>query len=520
MNGNERPLYDYSSAAELDRASIALGFSETQLMGQAALAFLNALASEFAAARRVLFLCGSGNNGGDGYALAWQWISARAMLGAAAGSKREALLLAAGTPRSAAANLYADRLRTIDDPMLTAASVELKWIEPAALPDLALDDRDLVVEALLGAGQKAPLRETVAGILAWLCARRRQTRAPALVALDCPAGLFEELATEFGDAAPLPDRILGAGAGKLAVHLHAQLRANARIEDVPIGFQWSAPQATRLQADAGHRRWFARRPLDHKYSAGHGWLFAGSPGMEGAALLAAGAFAAAGGGILHGWSTAASDFAVFSAAAPATLWAPLDALQGRLPGVIAVGPGLAPADVDRAAVAVARCLKETVAETPPWLILDADATRLALSSTAILEEAARSRTLITPHGGEWRRLGAPPIDCVAALRRARDWHQQNLRCWALVKGAVSVLFSPDGAIYLLGEPQANLATAGSGDVLVGLLLALLSRTDREGAAPQWVAAALALLASAAQGVNPAAGDFPEGIRRQLAGERE
>ncbi|MBX7057782.1 MAG: bifunctional ADP-dependent NAD(P)H-hydrate dehydratase/NAD(P)H-hydrate epimerase [Leptospirales bacterium] len=516
MNGNEQPLFDYQSALQLDRASQQEGLNEQQLMGQAALSCFLALQSELESCRRLLLLCGGGNNGGDGYALLYHLLSWRQLGGKA---PEKILLLAHGIPRSDASRYYqALAMRLVE----RQTSVAVLPIAVEQLNAIEWQETDLIVEALLGAGQRPPLRPDLSAILLSVQrARQRTVQRPRLISIDVPAGLFEEQPSSFGAApadAPLPDRVLCTGAWKLAALLHPQLRSSCSLELAALGFSAGLkPSAWWSSHNLPAHNFFRRSDLDHKYRAGHAWLIGGSSGMEGAAVLAARSFFAAGGGILNGWLPAEGSVALAMSSEPSVLWQELNQAGGRKPAALAIGPGLQSEMLKTQRMLLLQ-LAVAATASEAWLILDASATALALDGD--FPEQLRRRTLLTPHGGEWQGLGGAPVDCVNALLRAQSWHRDRLRCWCLLKGPQSILFSPDGDIHLVGGPQGDLATAGSGDALAGILLAALCKTSSSSAL-QSMLASLSLLSAAARhaGPNPSASEFPAAIKSILSEDR-
>ncbi len=515
LAGPGEVLLDFDGCRELDRRSIAAGFPEQQLMGQAALASAHALLprvrSTLRSGGRIVLLCGSGNNGGDGYALAFMLCGAERSLSEPlrAGAL---LVVSSGRPRTEAAQLYAGKL--------AQCGIEARAADDFQLNALALTHRDLIVEALLGIGQTDAPRG-VLGQLAreiLLCRQDAQMH-PYLVALDVPVGLTETRPVHFAapgriaedepDTFALPDEVHSYGVEKLALRLDPAL-ATTNIRVLPIGFlpeQAGLPDAGRAAADptrAGHAPArllcsdpppadaFRRRMRDHKYSAGYALLGGGSPGMEGALLLGARAFFAAGGGILQ----ACTD------GEPARTWGDNPAVLFRgpehltdikLPPVAAWGPGLAAGEAPRFARALAGLCQRSRAEMgrAPLLILDAGILSEVGSVLAGLSLAERTRVLLTPHGGEWKRLGGTLPDCVDALREAAQFHRERFGCYTLIKGPVSCLLGPDGEVWVFSRPNPSLAIAGSGDVLVGILAAVAAR-NQEMALPQIVEFSLRL----------------------------
>ena len=515
MSGS-KALYAFAECRELDRVTQDQGLVEQQLMGQAALASLTVLENRLQDAARVLILCGPGNNGGDGYALA-VWLAGRARLHKNAPAIH---LFATKPPKSDAARFYQG----------LAESQGLN-IQPAdAFAEEKLSNSDLIIEALLGTGQTGAPRGEIAQLLDQLRITRtdsNESRRPALVSLDLPAGLRESEDTAFAapgaagetDQPPAPDEIHCYGVERLAVRWNPGLAAFSSVRTLPMGFLFASaaqPAARLLDLDFDRISIFRRRALDHKYSAGHGLLIGGSPGMEGALLMAARACFAAGGGILHALVPDARSREFLTASLPGVMFHTPESFREAdiRPRAVAAGPGLTPTDLERLRPGLLTLLSRLEPESTQ-IVLDAGA--LPLIQEAAYPAALRKRTLLTPHRGEWRRLGGPSPASVEGLGAAAEWNQQQLRCHTLLKDSVSALLEPAGTVGVWSQPNAQLAGAGSGDNLVGVLTALFAR--RYTAGPPHpaghVTAALGLLSRAAGSKPHARADQFADLMRKL-----
>jgi NAD(P)H-hydrate epimerase len=519
MNGSSRPLFDYEGCRALDRAAQDAGYSEQQLMGQAALASLTALAPRLPAIRRCVILCGAGNNGGDGYALAAHLLGAAATGALALPEDFSLILIRERPPKSAAAAFYAAQTETAL--RRSERPIHLRLGGPAEFFTLELDARDCVIEALLGTGQSAPVRGWMAQALLHLVQLRAQKSAPMLIALDAPAGLFEDAPGLFigrgaspsenraAAAAPAPDEVHCYGADKAALRLQVDLATHARIEVLPIGFPTapSVAPVARLSEPPEDRDFFLKRASDHKYSAGHGLIVGGQRGMEGALIMACEAFFAAGGGILHAATFARESREWLAARLPGVMFfEQSDPPAALKPASITMGPGLGA--LDDSATLLEWLREMGAAEIAPTLVLDASAARLALAGA--FPDTLRARTLLTPHVGEWRALGAPNISSVRDLDRAAEWNRRYARVWSYVKGSISALLAPDQTAPLIfSDPCPDLALAGSGDILAGALCALLARRrETPLSIAEAVRRARQLLHGAARlKVNPVAGEL-------------
>jgi len=492
MNGN-RPLLTYAECASLDKRTIAAGLSDVQLMGQAATASANRLLAERAfhdPDTRIFILCGTGNNGGDGFALAYSL--------AGAGLSDRLILFAAGMPRTETARFYAN--------MAPVPPFELDQF--CSAPEFTPGPSDIIIEALLGAGQKGILRDSIAGAVKKIQKTRQGRIHPQLISLDCPAGLNEEVSIPFvaaeteGDI-PAPDVIHCYGTRKLAIALSPALSAHSRAICLPIGF---LPEIETSVFEWTSHSPFKKGPLDHKYSAGSAWMIAGSIGMEGAALLCASSFFAAGGGIveLHACDEAAR--AVIVAANPTLMVRTIAESFSLRSRVLVVGPGIQIDDNRASAIllAIAKLADDA------FVVLDASSSILVKDERYPTNK--KIRTLITPHSGEWHRIGGPAVDCVLGFEQARNFNRE-LGCFSLIKGPVSVLLGPDDS-FVHPHPNPALAIAGSGDCLAGMIGAALSRED--ASIMDSAMCSIDLLHEAVTGrIHPESRQFPEWIRDAL-----
>ncbi|MCB1137487.1 MAG: bifunctional ADP-dependent NAD(P)H-hydrate dehydratase/NAD(P)H-hydrate epimerase [Leptospiraceae bacterium] len=514
MNGDDA-LLTYEESRQLDKKTMELGWTPTQLMGQAALSSLYRLQQYLQIQEaNTLLLCGPGNNGGDGLALAWHLLSA--------GLPAHKLLVVQTAPaRSQAAQFYESLIEKGSIPRQNAESF---------LDSPHMENPDMVVEALLGSGQDRILE----GMLRMLCQRiaRLQQRGAFVLSLDVPAGLLEDHPYD-ETSLFVPDEIHTYGPHRLACALSPEL-LKSTVFSHPIGFvPTKGYHSSWIRRDSRRLRLFEKSQDSHKYANGSAWILGGSPGMEGALLLSSRTFFASGGGILRALSSSPRLLEE-----PSILWAKSPEIDDRT-SVIAVGPGTSGEEARSYLSNLASILPEigdrsTHAEQPgsmpaqvpdeihgkkphrsdnvstPFLVLDAAATVASLDFPSL----QGSRTVLTPHPGEWKAMGGRVIKDASALLRALEFVQSRVGSYVLYKGPSSVLLDPFSEKALVFPwPNASLAVAGSGDCLVGILMTALSRTSDVAIAAK---AAMELLHSCSQGsVHPLSSDFPSLIRVAL-----
>ncbi len=437
-----------------DRRAMETGIPGLALMEAAGVFAANVAETITAGQGRIVVACGSGNNGGDG------WVVARHL----AARGHEVLVLSVVPPDKLGGDAACQ--------FLAARGAGVNW---QAWQQQAIPEADLLVDALLGTGvdgaPRPPLDKLIQAI--------NGHSAPVL-ALDIPSGLPS-------DGQPPGWPVVKAkatatfGLAKVGLFAAAGLANAGRVHVDPIGIapQLMGETGIMLNTEENAARGLpARRRNSHKGSYGHGLLLAGSRGMSGAALLAGEAALRSGLGLL---SVAAPQdtAAIVTGHLAEALTIPLAQTEsgaaccegGELAGKIggcsaaAAGPGLGQ---DRA---VLPCIQELVDSDLP-LVLDADGLNLLAPGIPVRE----APLVITPHPGEMSRLLGVDVERVVAdplnvvARAAEKWN-----CVVVLKGAVSWIAQPGGPVVVSAVGSEGLATGGSGDVLTGLLLGLLSQ---------------------------------------------
>ncbi|MFQ5518500.1 MAG: NAD(P)H-hydrate dehydratase, partial [Mariprofundus sp.] len=218
--------------------------------------------------------------------------------------------------------------------------------------------------------------------------------------------------------------------------------------------------------------WPTRSRLSHKGSYGHVWIFGGSPGLTGAPKLAGLGAYAAGAGLA---SIACSDdvWPVIAAANLEVMSHPQSSTDWQQGDAIIAGPGWGKGNGD--------LLCALLASDKP-LLLDADALNIVADDAAIQEQLKKRQqhtsaiTVITPHPGEAARLLGKTVDEIQADRKQSVLAlTDRYACWVVLKGSETLIASPNKDIFLNPFGSAQLAVAGSGDVLAGMIAAQLAK---------------------------------------------
>ena len=468
---SELALLSPDEMGRADAAAIAAGIPGEGLMEAAGRAVARAAMRAFRPCR-VLVLAGPGNNGGDGY------VAAR-------------LLDRAGWPVAVAA-LAPPREGT------DAAAVARRWRGPM-LPFAPAEAAraGLVVDAVFGAGLARPVEGLVAETLA--------AAGGPILAVDVPSGLDGATGQARGYAprAALtvtffrlkPGHLLLPGRDLCGKTVLADIGLPAAVLDTVRPACWeNAPGLWRLPEPG---------PAAHKYSRGHVTILVGA-GMTGAARLAAAGARRSGAGLVTLVAPDRASGDVLRAGDPGVIVteAPVAALVADARRTAwALGPGLPAEPAGLAALA-------TLAGAGRQVVADAG----VLTAAGGAPERLRGATVLTPHEGEFARLFGPVGgDRLAAARRAAS----VTGAVGLLKGPDTVVAAPDGRAAINRHAPVWLATGGTGDVLAGIVAALLAA----GMAPfEAAAAAVWLHGEAALRCGPGllAEDLPAALPGALA----
>lgn len=458
-----------------EAAAVAAGTSERELMANAGLAAAQETWMSVGAAegRPVLVLAGPGANGGDALVTAQhlaEW--------------------------GAAVHVYLLRPRPDgDEEWKAVVEAEIPTTTVAEDPDhrgleSLLEQCSAVVDGLLGTGtspRERPIEGDLAEIMRRLAAAREGSPRPQLIALDLPSGVDGDT----GYADPLTvaaDLTVTFGYAKAGLYQFPGHDLAGRIVPVEIGLPPAADlpyedlQLRELQA------LMPPRPADaHKGTFGTVIVAAGSRRYPGAARLAAEAAARSGAGLVtlaapaeiqallvHGLPDVTheplpSDGGVMDGDAAAR--ALLRALHDSRARALLVGPGLSLNDATESFVRSLLAGLDAI-EGLEAAVFDADALNVLARHRGWHEQLSIARVL-TPHPGEMARLtgGEPPAD---RLHAALDYAAETSSV-VVLKGACTVIASPDGRARISGVANPALATAGTGDVLAGLIAGLLAQ---------------------------------------------
>ena len=450
-----------AESAELDRATQQRGVPADALMEAAGREVADAALRLVGGAygRRAVAVCGKGNNGGDGL------VAARYL--DRAGFRTTVLLLDDELAGPAATN----RAR------LETTTVRRRAFTPAAL-DRELGRADVAVDAIFGTGFRGTAVRSYAEAIAALAAS-----AIPVVAVDIPSGVNGETGAVEG-AAVRADLTVTFGAPKPGLVLLPGATHAGIVEVQQIGFPTDLIRSdlVLLEAEDVAAMVPSREPDTHKRSAGYAVVVGGSRLMTGAVALAGAAAYRAGAGLVA--------VAVPEGILPVTQGAVREAVFVGLPetevgtaaggsarldevlgqaGSLAVGPGMTTDE------RTAGWIRELVRSSEVPVVLDADGLNAFAGRAEDLADR-KADLILTPHAGEFARVAGVSTGEVAAdrVRHVRELAART-SATVLLKGSRTLIGAPDGSVRINPTGGPFLATGGTGDVLTGMIAALLAR---------------------------------------------
>lgn len=446
---------------ELDRYTIEHEpIRPIDLMERAATALTEAIIEEHGQTHHVVVFAGKGNNGGDALAVA-RMLSER-------GYDVSTYLFNIGGDLSE--DCATNKKRLLENKQSSEFIEITANFDP---PILAHDT--LVIDGLFGTGLKKPLAGGFAALVRYI------NSSPAtVISIDIPSGLMTEDNTyNVKESIIRADVTLTLQHKKLSMMFAENSKYIGRLRILDIGLSTEyvdnldAMYST-IEPNDVAKELLRRDDFAHKGDMGHALLIAGSNGMAGAAVLAARSCLRGGVGKVT-VLTPKSNREIMQIAVPEAVLR-LDEDDNRFTkevdsgpfDAVGIGPGLG-LDEDTA-IALISQLRRT--KCP--LVLDADALNLIGTHRVWMPELPEG-LILTPHPKELDRLvGETPLSDYDRLTKAKELSEQ-LEAFVMLKGHHTALCSPDGKVVFNTTGNAGMATAGSGDVLAGLLTALLAR---------------------------------------------
>lgn len=428
------------------------------LMERAAMSLLGWITANIERSRRVIVVAGPGNNGGDGLALARMLYHERYSV--------TVCTLHHSSSISTDCGINMERLRQIAD----ITSVEI--MSPDDLPEL-LDD-DIIIDAIFGTG----LARSVTGLFGEVINAINRLNV-SVISVDIPSGLFsEDNSGNMKGAVIRADITLTLQFPKISFLFPENDKYVGRYEVLPIGLSPVAIEREESRFRMTSGSYVAsvltkRRKFDHKGMFGHALIVAGSRGKTGAAVLAAKAALRTGAGLVTAHLPGELG-SVMHCCVPEVMvqYDQSDLLISEVTNqadydAIGMGPGIGQKPNTE------KALRALLEQCSCGLVLDADALNIISSHRSILTKLPNG-TILTPHPGEFERMMGKYDNGYSRIMAASDLATQT-NAVIVLKGAYTAIALPGGDIWFNSTGNPGMATAGSGDVLTGMITALLAQ---------------------------------------------
>ena len=448
-----------SQLKELDKYTIAHEpIASIDLMERAAIALTNAIIRRWDKSFKMVVFAGPGNNGGDALAVA-RMLSQR-------GYHVEVFLFNTKGKLSEECQTNLERLKMCGSVYFTEISTQFDPPE--------LTESHVVIDGLFGSGLNKPLSGGFAAVVKYINASKAQ-----VAAIDIPSGLMGEDNTyNIRQNIVHADVTLSIQLPKLSFLFPENEEVVGEWELLDIGLKQSYIDATAtpfsiLEEEVIRPIVKPRKRFAHKGSFGHGLLIAGSYGMAGASILSAKACLRSGIGLLT-VHTPIHNHDILQISVPEAIVQtdiheryfaqPTDLSRYK---AIAIGPGLGQEED------TALAMMEQIQGSNLPIILDADAINILSTHRNWLSRLPK-RCILTPHLGELERLIGKCMDTYERLTKVKEL-AAYLQSYIIVKGAWTTIVTPEGEYFFNPTGNPGMATGGSGDVLTGILLALVAQ---------------------------------------------
>ncbi|HTN07342.1 NAD(P)H-hydrate dehydratase [Agriterribacter sp.] len=427
------------------------------LMERAAIRCYDWIVANIPAQKKYMVFCGPGNNGGDGLAIARLLIHTKNTV--------QVFILGSAGKNSG------DFLANLEKLQASTTQIELLERENA-FP--AISSSDIVVDALFGYGLNRPLE----GLSEALVTHINHSGATT-IAIDIPSGLFADKSTP-GNTIIRATCTLTFQVMKLAFLLpeNAAYTGSVQLMDIGLHPQYytDTPAAFEIiEAETIRSFIQPRKRFSHKGTYGNAALIAGSYGMMGAAVLGAKACMRSGAGKLTCYIPSCG-YTILQTAVPEVMCVTgtneKQHISLPLKGVYdayAIGPGMGQYEAGSAV------LETLLNKKPRRLIIDADGLNL-LSANPRLYSKIPGHTILTPHPKEFEKLFGTSTNDFERLQLALE-KAKTLQAYIVLKGNYSFIATPGGKGYFNPTGNPGMATAGSGDVLTGILLGLYAQNN-------------------------------------------
>lgn len=447
-------FFDSTQIKEIDNKSIEyLNISSHELMENAALAFVSRLKKQINHSSSIKIFCGPGNNGGDGLAIA--------RLLRKNDYKLDVYIIESSQQRTS------DNLKNLN--LLEGLVKIYRIAQKDDFPVITYED--IIIDAIFGAGLNRPL----SGIYLELIQYLNSTNSWK-IAVDIPSGLAGEIVFD-QKLAILADQTFSFQFPFLSFFYEESAKFIGKWEILDIGIPVPVIRSieTQLYYTDVHTIKIKKRPdFGHKGTFGHALLLAGSKGMAGAAILSAKACLKSGCGLVTA-HLPGSVSGIMQISFPEAICSSdtNDNFITQLPSLlkysaVGAGPGLGQHSE------TANIIEKLIIDSKVPIILDADAINLIAAKKELLNKLPEN-TILTPHPGEFKRLFGESANSYERIKLLKS-QSAKLKTVIVLKGRYTCVALPSGDLYFNSSGNNGMGTAGSGDVLTGIILSLLAQS--------------------------------------------
>jgi NAD(P)H-hydrate epimerase len=466
-------LFTTKQIAELDKYTIENEpISDLDLMERASIQITSWLVHQFSTESKMVFFAGPGNNGGDALAIARQMAELDYLC--------EVWLMDSGKPLKGSPAINWQRLEK-------QGKVKLKMLtEINDFPEIG--STDVIIDGLFGSGLTRLLEGFPAEIVKKINAltfshlptqSRVMTNKNTVISIDIPSGLMGEDNTgNIPENIILADFTLTFQFPKMSFFFAENEKYVGSWEVLPIRLHPDGIAETQTsffftEMEDIYPIIQKRSKFGHKGTYGHALLIAGSFGKMGAAVLASKACLRAGAGLL---TTHIPHFgySIIQTAVPEAMASvdQHDSIFTEFPDLpqftaVGVGPGI------NQKTNTKRALNDLIEKSKLPLVIDADALNILAENKSWLEKLPEN-SILTPHPGEFKRLAGESANGYENIKKQIEF-SQKYKVIVVLKGAFTSVSTPDGRLFFNSSGNPGMATAGSGDVLTGIILALLAQ---------------------------------------------
>ncbi len=404
----------------------------------------------------VKIFCGIGNNGGDGLAIARHMIQH--------GYHVKVYVTNCSKKRSPDFLVNYDRIKDVTNewPVLLSCKEDFPEITP----------QDFIIDAIFGTGINRPVDGWMADLIVYL-----NSVKAFKVAIDMPSGLYANTAHKTDDTILQADHTFTFQTPKLSFFLPETGQYTGTFEVINIGLDpeylmAAAPIAQLITREAAQNMYQPREKFSYKGDYGHVLTFAGSKGKMGAAVLCAGAAINAGAGKVTAYIPEDGNF-IMQSSLPEVMTVESDGddyiTDFNNPiknAVLCIGPGIG-VEKDTCS-AFAKAVKEQ--STP--MVIDADGIQILAKHPELIKDIPKD-SILTPHDGELKKLIGEWDNSYTRLEKAQEFSKKN-NVILVLKGAHTITVAGSGQ-YVNSTGNPGMATAGSGDVLSGIIASFLAQ---------------------------------------------